>query len=328
MAAPYNRTAPHKRIGIALGSGSARGLAHIGVLRALHRHGVEPAVVCGSSIGALVGACYVTGHMEPFAQWVSGLSTREILRFMNLRLWASGGVADATRLIEHLRERFGDPDIESLDRPYAAVCTDLYRGRELWLQHGPIWSAVRASIGIPGVLTPVLQDGQWLVDGGLVNPIPVSVCRALGADLTIGVNLNSDLVGRRRPLESAQTHALDPDADTEGLDVPEEDSELSLMGRVSASLREATQPMRSLWSGGGDSDVMPGTINIMLSAINIMQDRITRSRLAGEPADVILSPRLAQIGLVEFNRGEEAIAEGEECVERMLPAIKHALMLD
>lgn len=339
-----------KKIGIALGSGSARGLAHVGILEALRDRGVEPSIVCGTSIGALVGACYVTGHLEPFSKWASDLSTRNILHFMNLRLWASGGMADATRLIEYLREQCGDPDIESLGHQFATVSTDLYRGRELWLQSGPIWSAVRASIGIPGILTPVLQDERWLVDGALVNPIPVSVCRALGADVIIGVNLNSDLVGRRRqsdtlPLETSQARPFQPNdgppSDEELRDAepmnpvrhrldepaPEEENQLSLLGRISASLREATEPMRSLWSGGPEPNQPPGTLNVMMSAINIMQDRITRSRLAGEPADVILSPRLADIGFLEFNRGAEAIAEGRACVERMLPAIEHALSL-
>lgn len=341
-----------KKIGIALGSGSARGLAHVGILEALQERGVSPAVVCGTSIGALVGACYVTGHIKPFSNWASNLSTRDILRFMNVRIWAGGGMADGSRLIDHLRSQFGDPDIESLDQAFATVTTDLYRGREMWLQSGPIWSAVRASIGIPGVLTPILKDEHWLVDGGLVNPIPVSVCRALGADIVIGVNLNSDLVGRRRPIrqpdetETAATRRARPfqpdsrredrsteaapgagtsdPADPDFLD-PEEENELSLLGRISSSLRIATEPMRSLWGGGITANQPPGTLNVMMSAINIMQDRITRSRLAGEPADVILSPRLADIGFLEFNRGAEAIEEGRACVERMLPAIEHAL---
>lgn len=315
-----------KRIAIALGSGSARGLAHIGILEALHEHGIEPDIVCGTSIGALVGACYVTGNLEPFTEWACSLSTKDIIRFMNVRLWTSGGVADASRLIDHLRGQFGDPEIESLDRPFAAVATDLYRGRELWLQSGPIWSAVRASIGIPGILTPTRQDERWLVDGGLVNPIPVSVCRAQGADLIIAVNLNSDLVGRtHKPVEAARAQPIEPEI-TEELD-PEEESEISLLGRIGASLKGVAEPMRGLWSGGESQSNPPGTLNIMLSAINIMQDRITRSRLAGEPADVVLSPRLADMGFLEFNRSEEAIEEGRACVERMLPAIEHAILL-
>lgn len=328
-----------KKVAIALGSGSARGLAHVGILQALQESGVTPSIVCGTSIGALVGACYVTGYLDPFAEWASQLSPRDILRFMNLRIWASGGMADASRLIDHLRDAVGDPDIESLDHAFATVTTDLYRGREMWLQTGPIWSAVRASIGIPGVLTPVLREGRWLVDGGLVNPIPVSVCRAMGADIVIGVNLNSDLVGRRQqPPEAYQAQPFQPDMssgdspDPTGADAvdpigPEEELELSLLGRISTSLRVATEPMRSFWSGGPHEDQPPGTLNVMMSAINIMQDRITRSRLAGEPAEVILSPRLADIGFLEFNRGAEAIAEGRACVDRMRSAIEHALAL-
>lgn len=328
---PFPRQLIHgKKIGIALGSGSARGLAHVGILEALQDCGIQPTIVCGTSIGALVGACYVTGHIQAFSAWAGNLSTTDVFRFMNVRVWASGGFADATRLIQHLRTEYGDPNIESLDHAFAVVTTDLHRGREIWLQEGPIWSAVRASIAIPGVLTPVQHNDRWLVDGGLVNPIPVSVCRALGADIVIAVNLNSDLVGRRQHPEPALP-PIQPEEealiDEAAVIAAEEEGDPNLLGRISASLRGAAEPMLHLWNSGDTTDPVPGTLNVMLSAINIMQDRITRSRLAGEPADVILAPRLADMGFLEFNRGAEAIAEGRACVERMLPAIEHALAL-
>jgi len=320
--------ADRKTIGIALGSGSARGLAHIGVLQGLRDMGIEPDIVCGSSMGALVGACYAGDHLDAFADWVSQLSTRDVLRFLGIRLLAQGGVAEAGRLIQHLRESFGDTDIEDLPKTYAAVATDLYRGREVWIQEGSVWDAVRASIAIPGMLTPSLRQERWLVDGALVNPVPVSVCRALGADLIIAVNLNSTIVGRPAPapapLPVAEQAELLESALPEG--EGEASVSYSLIGRIGTVLRGAARPVRRILPGGGNGARRgPGTFEVMLGAINVMQDRITRSRLAGEPPDVLLAPRLYDIGLLDYQRGAEAIAAGRACVERLAEPIRHAL---
>lgn len=316
------------KIGIALGSGSARGLAHIGVLQALIEMGVEPDIICGSSMGALVGACYASGHLDDFADWVCKLSGRDVFRYLGVRLLAQGGVAEAGHLIKYLRETYGDIAIDALPKTYAAVATDLYRGREVWLQDGSLWDAVRASIAIPGMLTPGQRNGRWLVDGALVNPVPVSVCRALGADLIIAVNLNSTVMVRAAPVSiSPLVPGAEPDVALEGaLNDIEADSDFSLFGRIGSALRGAAQPVRRLW--GGKEEVRgPRTFEVMVGAINIMQDRITRSRLAGEPPDVLLAPRLADIGLLDFNRGREAIEAGRACVERLAEPIRLALEL-
>ena len=196
------------RIGLALGSGSARGWAHIGVIDALIEAGIEPDVVCGTSIGALVGAAYVAGHLGPLRQWAETATWRQILRLTDVRL-TGGGLINGRQVVAFLHGLGIDQPIESYDRPYAAVATDLATGREIWLQSGPIHEAVRASIALPGILSPARIDGRWLVDGGLSNPIPVSVCRALGADVIIAVNLNGDLLARRFAVE------LDPSVPTE-----------------------------------------------------------------------------------------------------------------
>jgi NTE family protein len=315
-----------KRIGIALGSGSARGIAHVGILQALRDLDIEPDIVCGSSIGALVGAAYLSGAIDDFAEWACTLGTRDVLRFMGIRLLAQGGVAEAGALISHLRDTFGDPNIEDLHKPFAAVATELQRGREVWIQHGSLWDAVRASMAIPGLLTPVHRNGEWLVDGGLVNPVPVSVCRALGADMIIAVNLNSV----RRAAPTAPLPANDPV--TEALEQAEEEAlaaeeqaaepEVSLFGRISSSIR-GVRPGRAAAS----TEARPGTLNVIHTSITVMQDRITRSRLAGEPPDLVLTPRVGHIGLLEFNRGREALAEGHACVERKQDAIRYTLEL-
>lgn len=317
-----------KRIALALGSGSARGMAHIGVIQRLCERGIEPDIVCGTSVGALVAAVYACNNLDHFANWVSGLTNSDILHFMDIRLLASGGVAHGGRLIDFFKKHYGNPNIEDLPMRFTAVATDLYRGRETWLQEGPVWDAVRASIAIPGILVPVAQDNHWLVDGGLVNPVPVSVGRALGAETIIAVNLNSDLVSRRaaagvsKGLPKGAPTKL-PDAPSELPEMVESDDEFSMLSRLGHSIKGAAT---NLWSNG-DKVQAPGTLNVMLSAINVMQDRITRSRMAGEPADVTLSPRLGHIGFLEFSRASDAIAEGRAVVDRMWPEIECALAL-
>jgi NTE family protein len=317
-----------KTVGIALGAGSARGIAHIGVLQALRDMGIEPSVVVGCSMGSLVGASYATGHLDDLAEWASKLTTRSILHYVSFRLMAQGGVAEANALIQYLSATFGDPPIESLDTAFVAVATDLYRGREVWLQNGSLWDAVRASIAIPGMLTPVLWRDRWLVDGALVNPVPVSVCHALGADIVIAVNPSGVMV-RRGPVPRGEIE----EAEAETLDLVAPESPTSILGRMGNLWQGARQLVSQKLSGnkpvGNKSaeikNVGPGALEAMQGAIIVMQDRITRSRLAGEPPDVMLLPRVNHIGLLEYHRGAEAIAAGRECVERAQEAIQHAL---
>ena len=322
----------NKKIALALGSGSARGMAHIGVIQRLGELGIQPDIICGTSIGSVIAGCYLTGKLEHFTDWIQSLSTTQVLHYMSVSLTATGGVAHATRLIEFFINEYGNPDIEDLNMPFAAVATDLMRGREVWLQRGPLWDAGRASMAIPGILTPVAFGSSWLVDGGLVNPVPVSVCRALGADIIIGVDLNSDLVGRQKVLTDAKAPANEETIEEEESEdeelLPEEAEDDPFLGaafsRFANSIKEAASNFRS--SDTEKKPEPPGTMSVMMSAINIMQDRITRSRLAGEPADIMLWPRLGHIGLLEFSSAAEAIVEGRDAVDRMLPAIRHAFM--
>ncbi|MDF1691216.1 MAG: patatin-like phospholipase family protein [Zhongshania sp.] len=329
-----DESSPHeKKIALALGSGSARGMAHIGVIQRLSELGIEPDILCGTSVGSIIAACYLTGKLDHFEHWIQSLSTTQVLHYMSVSLGATGGVAHATRLIDFFEKEYGNPNIEDLSQPFAAVATDLLRGREVWLQRGPLWSAVRASMALPGILTPVPFRNSWLVDGGLVNPVPVSVCRALGADIIIGVDLNSDLVGRQKVMSNAKAASVEEAAEEEEAEeeLPifeenEADEQDPFLGaafsRFAASVKEAASNFRA--NEGEKKPEPPGTIAVMMSAINIMQDRITRSRLAGEPADIMLWPRLGHIGLMEFSSAAEAIQEGRDAVDRMLPAIRHA----
>lgn len=319
-----------KRIGLALGSGSARGTVHIGVIQTLKELGIEVDIIAGTSIGALVGACEMCDGLDAFQEWLCQLSTRSMLRFIDFKLLASGGMANGNRLMAMLRELFGDHNIENLPRTYAAVATDVYRGREVWLQEGDLWDAVRASIAVPGLFTPVSTEHHWLSDGALVNPVPVSVCKALGADIIIAVNPNATLMhpGATPPTLLSAKNLL-PENSQQGVQETgaHDDSEVSdfrLMERLSSSLRGFASPMRDLW-GSGSEEHSPGTLNVVLSAINVMQDRITRARMAGEPADVVLRPHLSNISFMDFTQAPVAIAEGRACVMRNLPALQYAL---
>jgi NTE family protein len=300
------------RIGLALGSGSARGWAHIGVIDALAEAGIEPDIVCGTSIGALVGAAYVAGRLTDLRQWAEAATWREIIGLMDVR-FSGGGLIDGKEVVEFLRRLGIGAPIASYAKAYAAIATDLATGREIWLQSGPIHEAVRASIALPAIFSPARIDDKWLVDGGLSNPVPVSVCRALGAEVIIAVNLNGDLLGRRFEAErDASTAAASTSVSNEFLD--------RVLSNLPAALREQTAQIALQLLPQKSS--APGYFDVLANSINIMQDHITRTRLAGEPPHVMLLPRLRDMGLMEFDRAKEAIAEGRTCVEQALPMLR------
>jgi NTE family protein len=305
----------HPRIGLALGSGSARGLSHIGVIDALMEAGIEPDVVCGTSIGALVGAAYVAGRLAELRQWAETATWRQVVRLMDVRL-SGGGLIDGKQVVALLRRLGIEAPIESYAKRYAAVATDLASGREVWLQTGPIHEAVRASIAVPGIVSPAQVDGKWLVDGGLSNPVPVSVCRALGAEVIIAVNLNGDLVGRR----------VDKTQSLPAVSAPSRVSS-ELFRRILSQLPGARpeQVAQIAPDPLPRGAAAPGYLDVLANSLNIMQDHITRTRLAGEPPHVLLVPRLGNIGLMEFTRAREAIAEGRHSVQHALPLLRRYL---
>jgi NTE family protein len=296
------------RIGIALGSGSARGWAHIGVLRALADIGVHPEIVCGTSVGALVGAAYASDRLGALEEWAVGLRRWDVLRMLDIGVNGFAG----ERLMKAFCKRVQDTPIETLPRQYGAVATDIDTGREVWFTQGSLLEAVRASIAIPGLFSPLRQGERLLVDGGLVNPVPVALCRALGADRVIAVNLNGDIVGKRALRRNR---------------LPKTASLLEQLGvRLQTVLRGVggSKDERGMDRREAAEDV-PNLFDAMFSAINIMQDRITRSRLAGDPPDVVLSPRLAHLALVDFDRAADAMAAGRDCAERYQSALKDML---
>jgi NTE family protein len=287
-------------IGLALGSGSARGWAHIGAIRVLEKAGVVADIVCGTSIGALVGGAYAAGELDRLEDWTRSLTWQRVVGFLDLSL--DGGLIKGAKLIDFLRSNFEDRDIERLDRKYGAVATELDTGREVWLTAGSLFEAVRASISLPGLFTPAERDGRLLVDGGLVNPVPVSLARALGADIVIAVDLNADLASRH---ESTRSGAPDDAA---------RKPPATLLERIQAGIASALT--------SGNKDDAPSLLDVLSASINIMQLRITRSRLAGEPADVVIAPRLGSLALMDFHRAGNAIEEGRRAAERELGDLK------
>ncbi|MFO7809095.1 patatin-like phospholipase RssA [Guyparkeria sp.] len=291
-------------IGLALGSGAARGWAHIGVIQALEEAGIRPTLVAGCSFGALVGAGYAGESMDKLETWARSIRSWDVMRLLDVRL--GGGLIEGDDLMRSLAKQVEPVDIEKLRVPFAAVATDLEAGREVWLREGSLIDAVHASIAVPGLMSPVRNQGRWLVDGGLTDPVPVSLCRALGADVVIAVNLNSDLVGRHvRDIRGAARHDTDNESGlrkwVDGLD------ERLLDGRIGKWLEERDK-----------EEPTPGMLDVMAGAINIMQDRITRSRMAGDPPELMISPKLSHIGLLEFERANETIEAGREAAERAL----------
>jgi len=296
------------KIGLALGSGSSRGWSHIGVINALRAQGIEPDIVCGTSIGSLVGASYVSNNLHKLENWVCSLSKLETARFFEINSSLNGFVN--TERLHGFLDKYVASDslvIGSQSKQFASVATELETGREVWLTKGAMIEAVWASISLPGLFPAINNNNKWLVDGGLVNPVPISVCRALGADIVIAVNLNGGIVGKHfnKPPKQVKRESGVVDKITD------------LVSEYTAAAFSKVRP----------ANEAPGLFEAIAGSINITQDRITRSRMAGDPPDILLSPKLAHIGLLEFYRANEAILEGRQCVERMMPEIKHVLSL-
>lgn len=284
-------------VGLALGSGSARGWAHIGIIQGLEEIGIRPQVVAGTSIGALVGAVYVSGQLKEFSDWVQALSARDVFKLMDLSF--SGGMVKGEKLFGFFEANHRNPNIESLAQRYVSVATEMKTGREIWITKGPILPAARASCALPGIFPPVKHHERWMLDGGLVNPVPVSACRALGADVVIAVNLNAQLVGTHLPRGTGPE--IEPDA---------------------AAKNDRTfwdKAVSYLSKSDGEN---PSFFDVVASSVNIMQDRLTRSRMAGDPPEITLIPMLEDFALMDFHRARQAIDEGRRQVQDNATSIR------
>src|SRR5690242_5617962 len=298
-------------IGLALGGGAARGFAHIGIIRTLMAHGIVPNVVVGTSIGAVVGGAYVAGHLDTLEEWARGLQPRNVFGYLDIRLNGSGLIG-GEKLAALLEASLGQTLIEDLPAKYASVATEVRTGHEIWLTHGRMVEAMRASYALPGIFSPVLIGDRWLVDGALVNPVPVSAARALGAEIVIAANLSSDVF----------THSTTIYAHGQPVKVPETVIESNPPKRRFGRFFSPERTVKREFFGVGGR---PGISSVMADAFNIMQDRITRARLAGDPPDLLITPRVGQIGWFDFHRAADLIAFGERAAERALNSIEEAI---
>ncbi len=294
-------------IGLVLGSGAARGFAHIGVMRALMAHGIKPDIIVGTSMGALVGGCYATGQLDTIEAWARSLTMRRVIGYLDVKLGGAGLIRGG-RLTHQLEESIGDHNIEDLPIRFAAIATEIGTGHAVWLTHGSLALAVRASYALPGIFPPVHLGGRWLVDGALVDPVPVSAARAFGARVVIAVNMNADRFGRGATIAS---HGSDP-GDDQAVAPPAEPRNgfarlRGIFGAERALKRQIIAP-----------DDRPGFSTVMIESFNIMQDRLTRMRLAGDPPDVHITPRISPIGWFDFHRAAEAIAIGQAATEKAI----------
>ena len=308
------RDKKHPPIGLALGGGVARGWAHIGAIRALVEAGIIPEIVCGTSIGALVGAAYISGRLDTIEDWARSLNKRRLLSYMDIR-WGGSGLMRGDRLGKVLNHYLGNIHIEDMERKFAAVACDLRTGYEVWLQNGPLVPALRASYALPGAFEPVNIDGRFMIDGALVNPVPVSTCRALGAHIVIAVSLNGDAFG---PIGSSHDVSIDDEDDEDGMDPFE------LAGQSLNKLRPDRLLLKSLL-GGTKADGKLKLGSVMMGTLNIVMDRIARSRLAGDPPDVFVAPRVGHIGMAEFARADELIERGYRAMQHEIPLIQSVI---
>jgi NTE family protein len=303
-------------IGLALGGGAARGLAHIGIVRTLIAHGIIPNVVVGTSIGAVVGGAYAAGHLDALEQWARKLQPRNILGYLDIRLNGSGLIG-GDKLAARLEAAIGPTLIEDLPVKFATVATEVRTGHEIWLTHGRMVEAMRASYALPGIFSPVLVGDRWLVDGALVNPVPVSAARAFGAEIVIAANLSSDIFAH-----STTIYSHGPAAEVTVAVAPETTIEPAAPKRGFGRLFSAERTMKREFFGSGNR---PGISSVMVDAFNIMQDRITRARLAGDPPDLLISPRVGEIGWFDFHRADDLIAHGTRAAERAIDSIQEAI---
>ncbi|MCC2607118.1 patatin-like phospholipase RssA [Planctobacterium marinum] len=314
------------KLGLVLGSGAARGWAHIGIINRLKEIGFEPHIVTGSSIGALVGAALASGKLAELQEWVKSLDNWQVFSLLDWGL-GQGGLISGEKVFEKVTETIGDVNFEDLNLPFGAVATDLFTGRETWLTQGSLKHALRCSCAIPGILAPYEYEGRWMVDGATVNPVPVSLCKAMGADFVIAVDLNSDksnlgAKNQEKVLPQAEAEEL-PSEPEKPLDyVAKPGSDRNHFDKLLLSGKNYLQQLKERKQVKART---PDVFAVMSGCIDIMQDRITRSQLAGDPPDLVIQPKLSDYGIMDFDKAEALIKIGEECVDLYRPILQYKL---
>jgi len=330
-----NEGMPPTRVALALGSGSARGYAHIGVIEALRERDYEIVGIAGSSMGALVGGVQASGRLDELADWAKSLTQRTILRLLDPSISAAG-VLRAEKILDEVRDILGPVTIEELPIPYTAVATDLLTGKSVWFQRGPVDAAIRASIAIPGVIAPHEIDGRLLADGGILDPLPMAPISAVNADLTIAVSLNGSEPGAVRDAEPgitaewlnrmvrSTTALFDINAARALLDRP---TARAVLGRFGAVIPDSDDVPDIEEPPADELDAAPeipklGSFDVMNRTIDIAQSALARHTLAAYPPDLLIEVPRTTCRSLEFHRAAEVIGVGRELTMRALDAFE------
>lgn len=282
------------KVGLALGSGGARGWCHIGILRELNEIGVQPDVISGASMGGLVGAIFAGGALDALEDWAVKLKARDFIGMLDVNL-SSGGLVEGSEVLNVVRRLLKTDKIEDFSIPLALVATDMATGREVWMTKGDVAEAVRATVALPGLLSPFKIGDTWFLDGGLTNPLPVTVCRMLGADVVIAANPNGRFNGTFWTNHEREIPAL--------------------VSSWKDHIPQVPAALSAFFDGESEHNPKPQYLDVIATSIDIMTDGIRRAKLAGDPPHILLDAHLSQLSVLDFHRAPEAIQEGRRIVE-------------
>ncbi|MFT7514447.1 MAG: NTE family protein, partial [Candidatus Omnitrophota bacterium] len=311
-----------KKLGIALGSGAARGWAHIGVLEALIEGGLSPEIVTGTSIGSIIGAVYACDRLPEIKEVALSLDVKTML-YEFVDMGGRSGMIDGGKVTEFIRSHIKEAQIEDLGRPFACVAADVLTGEAFIFKKGDLINAIRCSISIPGIFTPIYFKDRVLVDGGVVNPVPVDVARKMGADVVIAVDINEGFL--ECGSKSVPKNYLDR------IKAKTEQSRKDRFGwveKIQTKVAEMTPDDLGAMKRWLAPDPIPNMFDVLGNSLRIMEKQITDNMLRLHPADVVIRPAVGGIEIFEFNRAEEAIQAGYEAGQAALPAILEAMHSD
>jgi len=302
------------KVGLALGSGSARGWAHIGAIEAIEEAGVPIHYIAGTSIGAFVGAVYATGHLASLKEFALQMDWKKVISYFDV-VFPKSGFMDGKKVHELFSLHTDAKTFADFNIPVRMVATDLKTGKKVVIDSGNIIEGIRASVSVPGVFTPVKRGDQWLVDGGLVDPVPVSVVRNMGADFVIAVDLNSDLINHDYKLNKK------PSIET----LPKKERN-ELVIRIAAQYNSAEKAVKAKinrWISS--STKSPNIIDVMGTSLGIMQEQLSRINLAMDPPNILIQPRLGDLKMFDFDQAERSIKEGYTQAKYQIDNIKSIL---
>ena len=311
-----------KKLGIALGSGSARGWSHIGVLNALEESGIKVDYISGTSIGSVVGAVYSIGDIKEFEKFARSIDWKSIVSFIDVTFPGSG-LIPGKKVFKMLSEYYKDILIEDLPVPYCTVAADVLTGEEVRFCSGRVKDAVRASVAIPGVFTPFKFEGRVLVDGGIVNPVPVNVVREMGAEVVIAVDLNNCTIERN--VQEIKKSEGEEKNSSDKKDVEEEDRGKRIFEMLEEKYNEITGSIRTKLDNLRSKEHVPNILEILDNTTHIMQRSITENQFKISPPDIIIEPQLGDFRLLDFDRADEAIDEGYKLTMSRMEIIRNLL---